>query len=483
MQQNIRVSLPLKHEVVETVARAVVASPYQTVDRSEIARLFPKDFVPGTFLVSERKDAPDFLYDDTEPDYRQWLSGMIRSHLAALDSSLPSRSAFPFFFAHELEKAVEDVFDHHLNGGKRICELITNQQATDITWRYVNVVCRGDPYAPNKAMEAFNRIGRRYALELLRRMRPKEPELAIQLSVIAGAIGVDLKTRYVACGPSRVVSDGVIALGDEMNPHSVETIESELESRLRRRFAIDDVIPFLEDVYCMPRVVRAVLFTDDLIETIFDLYWVQRLLETDDNLNVFLVPRWGEYANDASFADILSLLSEPLFEHLKSLKGIRLHVVPHGPAGSAVNPFEFSTEVARVVDSADCLLFKGARAYEMLQGIKKLAYFGFNVLRSYSESLTGLNAKSCPSVFIRQLPGIPTFCDFKARAYRKKAFSGGRVVGVARMTAVEYCDAVRRIEQRISGAGRGNLQQLASSALHRADRAGRTFAEVVLREE
>ena len=77
MQKNIQVALPLNHEGVATVTRAVLALPYETPERLEIARLFPEHFVPGTFLVSERKDAPEFLYDD-EPGYYQWLSGMMR---------------------------------------------------------------------------------------------------------------------------------------------------------------------------------------------------------------------------------------------------------------------------------------------------------------------------------------------------------------------------------------------------------------------
>jgi len=62
---------------------------------------------------------------------------------------------------------------------------------------------------------------------------------------------------------------------------------------------------------------KLIVFTDDYIETIFDLKFVERQLDYNSNLRVCLIPRARRYGNDASYTDVIRLLEEPVFRSLK----------------------------------------------------------------------------------------------------------------------------------------------------------------------
>ncbi|MBI5249105.1 MAG: class I SAM-dependent methyltransferase [Desulfomonile tiedjei] len=61
---------------------------------------------------------------------------------------------------------------------------------------------------------------------------------------------------------------------------------------------------------------------------------------------------------------------------------------------------------------------RGARNYEMMQGLKKQMFFGFMVCRDFSVSVSGLSPRDRPLVFIRHLQGERSFDGFKQRHLR-----------------------------------------------------------------
>jgi hypothetical protein len=407
---------------------------------------------------------------------------MTRSHVEALVRAKILRDSTNTGFLRAIEDAMLATLDAPLESGLTLCESITNQQVTDIVWRILKALLTGNPYASHHIFWEFNELGHAYAVGILKRDSPGDPELAFRLSIVVGAMGIDIKAQYTAAGPSPLVSTAIIRLSTDGGKRPLDSVQREIDLRAAEPFGIDCCDDFHRDVLTKPGPMSLLFFTDDYIETVFDLWAIQTWLGSKHDLEVTIVPKWGQHANDASFDDIVTLLNEPLFDRLNALRGIRFYVVSQGPAGSGINAYELSSHILEALASADVVLFKGARSYEMMQGVRKTAYFAFNVLRSYTETLTGLDATKCPSVILRQEAGVPSFDDFRSRAQRKHTLSSGRVIGLARMTALEYVEAIR--SQRYAQLVReGRSRDSVNAALMEQARiSGKTFAQVVLEQ-
>lgn len=472
-------AMPISDIEVAKIARIVIYPPYETADIESVHNLFGKEYVPGTFILSERKNTPSFI-EEGEGDYGNWVRLMIRSHVEALVRAGLLPSPTDSGCLRSIEDVTLSVLDAPLESGMALCESITNQQVTDIVWRILKTLLTGDPFTPYHVFQEFNELGRKYAVELLSQKKLSDPILAFKYAVVAGALGVDIKLQYTAAGPSPLVSDAIIKLPTDQGGITLENIQREIELRAARAIAIDCLNDLNRDVLIKPGSVSIVFFSDDYIETIFDLWVIQTWLQYKHDLSITLVPKWGPHANDASFEDIVSLLSEPLFNYLRAVRGTRFCLATNGPAGSGINAYEFSPHILEALTSADVVLFKGARSYEMLQGIRKTTYFVFNVLHSYTETLTGLDATDCPAVILRQEAGVSSFDDFRARAQRKHMFSSVRTIGLARMTALEYMEAIRSQHySRLICKGR-NRDDVNAEIMEQARSTGKTFAQVVL---
>lgn len=421
----------------EEIARLVVKPPWREENSRPVKIFFGADYVPGTFFLAERKKKPAFLWDEGGENYEEWIRTMVKSHLNALCRAC-SRFKIDQDFQTSIEDIVLKVLDSALGPDRVLSEVVTNQQATDIVWRIVKVLLMGDPYASFHICETFNKLGRRYALGVLKRGAPQDSFTAFKYSIVSGALGSDVKALYVAAGPSPIVNTSIIKLFSGIRKPTIGEIGGEMKRRVIKPFPIDQFNEFQKDVLDKTRPITLAFFTDDYIETIFDLWAIQLWLRLNPYLRVHLIPRWGQYANDASYEDVIELVREPLFEDLKNLYRKRFMIIKYGPPGSGMNAHEFSMRVFKALRASDVVLFKGSRAFEMMQGIRKPAYFGFSVLHSFTETLTGLDASECPGVFLKQEPGLSSFEDFRARAWRKHQFPSGRIVGLAKKTAYEH---------------------------------------------
>lgn len=479
---KIAIALPINKTEAARIARTVVCPPNETAETKLVHSLFGEDYIPGTFMLAERKNSPAFLRDEPEDNYENWIRAMVRSHIEALLRAKILPSPMDTGILGSVEDVVRTVLDAPLESGMTLCESVTNQQVTDIVWRILKTLLTGDPYASYHVFREFNQLGRKYAVEILRRERPNDPILVLRRSVVTGALGVDIKAQYTAAGPSPLVSAAVIRLSADQGKIAFESVQREIESRTTKAFAIDFCDDFHRDVLTKPGPVSLVFFSDDYIETIFDLWAIQTWLSHKHDLNVTIVPKWGHHANDASFNDVVSLLNEPLFDGLRARKGIRFCIASNGPVGSGINAYELSLHILEVLASADVVLFKGARSYEMMQGIRKTAYFAFNVLHSYTETLTGLDATQCPAVILRQEVGVASFDDFRFRAQRKRTLSNGRMTSLARMTALEYVEAIRSQHYaRLVHEGRSR-DAVNAAIMEQARASGKTFAQVILEQ-
>ena len=463
------------------IVRLVTLSADIATNVEIVNELFGPDYIPGTFTLAERKDNPVFLEDDYGGGYESWVRSITRSHLQVLSRAGLSPVSFDHEYIQAMGDAVLMVLDSSSETGLPLCEQITNQQVTDVVWRILKVLLYGDPYYPLHVFRDFNEMGWGLAIALLTEQQMTSPVMALQRSIAAGALGVDIKSQYSAAGPSPVVHSGIIRMvASNGTLRDLEEIEKDLEARTAEGLAIDFSQELKQEVMDRFGPVLLLFFADDLIETIFDLAVIQLWLEFNDDLTVTVVPRHGQHANDASFDDVKALLRQPLFGYLASLEQTRFFVLPNGPAGSGVNAYELSRSVLRALASADIVILKGARAYEMFQGLRKVTYFAFNVLRSFTESLVGLDATGCPRVLVRQDPGISSFVDFRARACRERKCQSGRNIRVARMTTVEYAAALKSSEFARLVETRGDRGATISSIEKEALSTGKTLAEAIL---
>lgn len=120
--------------------------------------------------------------------------------------------------------------------------------------------------------------------------------------------------------------------------------------------------------------------------------------------------------NDATYDSIRDFL-ERKFHFLRNES--RFHVSKKGPKVGGVNLLKLDPEVMDLIEKADALDVRGARSYEMMQGVNKETFFGFMVCRGFSESVTGLPAKRSPFIYLHQGPGEYSFKGFKARHKRR----------------------------------------------------------------
>ncbi|MFH1505270.1 MAG: hypothetical protein ABIH08_07820 [Candidatus Omnitrophota bacterium] len=156
-----------------------------------------------------------------------------------------------------------------------------------------------------------------------------------------------------------------------------------------------------------------------------------------------------------------------------------------GLAGGAVSGLDLNRLVANLMlkrTKKVVLLVKGARSYEMIPGINKIAYFLFAVCREISESVTGVDAKTGLPVCIRQEPGLPSFQGFRQRHTREyPLYPTNRVGWAASMTTREYLTAIGSKQcYKIINKFNGNQLRAARWIVEQSTKKGLTVAEFIL---
>jgi len=459
------------------IAQSIIAPPKDVASDELISELFGEDYIPGTFIFSERKNNPEFLRWGEIRDYTDWVKNLVRNDLKSMESLGELDRPLDEEFINEIGEAVLRILDFRLtDDGKQLNEAITNQEFTDVMRRIIAMLLTGDPETVFYTSKKFNELGGKIALAMLSRGEELSPFDRLKQSIAAGLIGVHIK-ESVASGSGT----GAIELQGDMLSSKIASVQERLTEVMNRDLAIDFWPEYKEDVLESKGPFSLVFLTDDYIETCFDLKRVEEELKYNLWLTIHLVPKRGRYGNDASYEDVLELLQEPMFSDLARFQDQgRFTVTDKGPRMGGVNGKKISMEVAMLLKHSDAVLVKGARPHEMLQGIKKPTYFAFAVYFEFSESTTGLNSDVSPIVLIRVDPGVPSFTSFKARGYRTRTFANGKVIGIAQMTALEYYRAIKsKNYQDLLQVLSGDKDAVNKWIMEQARRNNKTFAEII----
>jgi hypothetical protein len=477
--ENVASWLNRPRELVEAVMRP----PFNVAGPELIRQLFDDSYIPGLFWIDERAITADFLWDENFRDYRKWLRSIAYGTIELLKAGWPSGRDFSRNTDDLLAESILAVLElPYLGRALSACQ--TNQQADTIVWRIIKLLVFDDSELDLPTQLDFNDIGRKSVTPILDALDQLTLDEMWKVIVDAGLIGAEIKERSLRTG---MTTPGNLRRVIPLETGSgLATPQQVLDQLLQRRpepLGIDFRQEYFAEVLA-PNAKRSVAWlTDDYIETIFDLKFIATQLQIKPNLSVTIIPRDGSYRQDASFLDVKRLLAEEeTFAQLAVLhEDGRLHVCPAGPRSSCIDGRMLSREAATHLLESDVVVVKGARSYEMLQGLKKPTYYCLSCSHSFTETLTGLDMDLAQGIILRQDSGMLTYADFKARATRRVYTAGGRQFGVAGMTASEYAAArrsasyqnhLKRFDYRVDDCN--------AWLLARAEQSGCTFSQVAL---
>jgi uncharacterized protein with ATP-grasp and redox domains len=439
-----------REEIENILVQLILGIPDNVAKRDDIVTLFSADYEPGTFMIGEIKDLPDFFPIGAKLGYDRWIRQEIRNDLQRIKIVLAQKT-HPRLPLNEtslqyIEQEVIEILDHQLRDGSRLCDQIPLQEYTDVFRRIILLLLTGNPNVEINTYEKLDQIGRELALRILSEVRKYSLSDLLKISIASGLLGLNLKTY--ASATSKIYPRNIIPIQVDMSlDEQIDDIKRQLIEKATEKMAIDYWSKYEKEILNSQRKTTIAYFTDDYVETIFDLKFIETQLHRNKNLILYLIPRFMRYGNDASYTDVMRLLEEPTFEEARSFsQGGKLRVCEDGPRSGTVNGLSVSQQVANILKASDCVVVKGARSYEMLQGIRKVAYFGFAVCREISESVTGIDAEKGKLVFIRHAPGTRSFEGFRDRINHPYISDTGRKFYLSAVTAMDCSRRDQKIE-------------------------------------
>ncbi|MBU1147218.1 MAG: hypothetical protein KKD11_02600 [Candidatus Omnitrophica bacterium] len=469
----------------------------KAADKDKISWLFDDDFVSGTFMVGERFDTQSFLFGNDRLNIRKWIHKEVKSELQRI-VKMEGKTGRMFNFDNiktyteqEIGLPLEDIVFIMLfltfPDGIRFMDKIPNQIYQDVFLRVISRIIWRHPYAYPHSDDEYNAKIEAISFKILPRISDLSLKELYSYSIAAGGLGIDMKSQ--ASSVIDKTADNIIPYyyGEETEIERLERMFDKLSERAKRGLAIDSWSEFEQQIINSDKEIQLVWFHDDCAETIFDLLFFQKLLQTNPRLKIVSITRSGEhgqrFGNDSSSIDILKYLSNPALAPLMRImvEEGRYSFSHKGPCwGAAVGP-ELSDEAIEYILGSEAVVVKGARSCEMLSGIKKDTYFAFMVCREYSETVTGVGAETGLSVFLKQEGGLPLFQGFKERHTRKQQLLGTKRKGnICLMTAAEHIEAIRSDEyKQIIDSFKGDKLQANTRIKEESERLGITISDFI----
>jgi len=383
--------------------------------------LCDKDYEPGTHTLAKINEDAKFMEQATSFD--DWLDEKLDDEFKVLKKRAPK--LFKDFKEKndfdDLKKTIKTVLESKTNYEKTLKDDIWYQEYSDILRRIIFFILKSNPdheieLYPNLTHERKNLI-----FGVIRYIeKHKKPKVAqwLKLSIAAGALGVDEKQNDFFSG-GKLNADHVIPLdrAREARKDAIERIGDTLWEFASTTAGIDASQWFSN--FCKfsgEMKLRLVSFSNDYLETIFLLRYYQELLDEYKHIEIDLVPRSVRCGDDATYKDVKGFLKS--FPKLKFSPNFRVH--KDGPKIGTVNLFKLHPSIMNLIEQADLIDARGARHYEVLQGIKKDICFGFIICRGFSESAVGFARGETPLVYIKQKSGEKSFSGFRKRHERQQ---------------------------------------------------------------
>lgn len=421
-------------EIENHVINAIIDTPYERASLHQIYEIVQINYYPGLFQLSERTEAPEFLLEENEVPFEAWLSKKFFAEIEQLCKNKILADKISKVGVEQLIQYGKSVLNFRNKEDKYFVDLIINQEYTDMFRRIIMFLIMGTPFFIFNNQLSFNELGKRIAPLILHNTQYYSLRERLFQSIASGMIGMDIKEKNISTAPISLKS----SLALERN--SIADITVKLDEYVHNitKIGIDCFDKYYDEVLC-GRNLSIVWFTDDYIETIFELKFIEEQMGINETLSFTVIPRYDSYSNDASYNDILEMLELEELQKLREYyESDRFRICRNGMDISTVNFFRMSLELYNIIRKADICVISGARAFEMTQGLKKVVYYtGIAVCKSYTESITGYSRNSGKLIFLRQEVGEHSFKGFRDRAWRKIK-DGNEIISVAQLTAKEY---------------------------------------------
>jgi len=354
-----------------------------------------ENFQPQSFVVSEKiNEKPLLFFDDIS--YDTWIKDMVYNQIEYLDLSKDERDTLLLLTSANLDMLLNLEYQ-----GKLVREQVYNQEFIDILRNIIEYTLYGT--LENKILPAakFNELAETIMPIVI--LRIKELQLneldVFKLSILSGLSGLDLKGAPAAA--STYANEGIsMRKYFGMSPKQaaedyLKILLSKLENTITPAFDWNIFNEFLKSKN------KLAWFTDDYIETYFDLHCIEKILELHPNINIDIIPKNGRYGNDMSWQDLERIIDNHIFTGLKKyfLSG-QLSINRFGPLMGAANIRKLSNSCINSIISSDFVLLKGCRIHEMLQGGLNIDTFSSHVVsRNLSEIVTGYSSSENPLLF------------------------------------------------------------------------------------
>ena len=422
--------------------------PYELLDKEQYKTLFTNDYEAGTFYISEREQYVNFLFDEKKQSFYEWFKKAIGGEIKQLQRNSEFSEKLRIFGEEELINVAYQILFFKDKNGKKFYETIPNQEYSDMFRRIILFLIYDDPNYEINTYLNFNRLGKKLIPVVLEKGEYNLRDRLIQ-SIYSGMIGMDIKDELAATSP--LSRNKIIPLsGDESDEEKINLIYMVLDDVVQKGIIdIDSWLDFEEKVVNAKKKTSICWFTDDYIPTLFEMKFMELLLVVNSNLDIYIVPRFQSYSNDASWKDVEEFMQLSVFRRLKEFQNEgRFKISHYGMAAGTFNGKKLSKKCANIMPKSDYVVIAGARSYEMGQGINKTVFFtGIAICRTYSETVTGVCKEDGGIVFLQQLPGTKSFEGFRNRGQcRKFCELHNRWYPVASKTAIDYINEKEKVE-------------------------------------
>jgi hypothetical protein len=389
---------------------------YQNNNKSQLAYslgICNTDYKPGTFTLNDINSDAEFL--QTPVTFDEWLDKVFKDELDVIKKS--EINMVNFEPEDVLFQKIKTVLEIQPQGKPSLKKEIWIQEYSDIIRRLIMTFVTGNPDFDIKALSNLTVERKDFMLKVIDRIEKHERPTTkdwLKLSVAAGLLGINEKPIHAATSNINYIKG--IVLNDSTKDETMEInrVSDELWKVAHTRCRIDAsdlFIDMIKNDYSPHYTI--ISFPDDYLETIILLKYYNELIN-NHKITIKCIPRSVKCGNDATYDDIKDLL-----QHFPNLKDSgRFIVLDNGPRIGGVNLLKLSPEIMNAIVDASIIDVRGARNYEMMQGLNKDAFFGFMVCREISESVTGFIADECPFIYIHQKPGEYSFEGFTLRHNR-----------------------------------------------------------------
>ncbi len=488
------------------ICREILFPEPSPAAKKDLARFFGEEgSLPGTCSIGDRKDAPELFQDTLDAPIKAYDFWVYQTTIKALKGRYGGCKPFPLSLddVRGIVSEVEHLLDYETEEGILLCDAIPQQMYEDVFHRILDFILGAaedrdglHPYS------AFNDLCRRIgfsALENMEKMglargRTESIDRLIQVSVLAGYVGINLKSTASAASallnrnqipvPKRWVAD--IEAPAAVSRKSIDATARHLVNlawRPEGRFGLESLRSYREEVISGGRKTLLVFFCDDYLESIIDMKRMEVLLKINPRLRVLFVPRAGRYGNDLAASDVWPLLKTAPFSELRRFKDKgRIHFSEKGPRAGCIDPRNISAELISEIDRLGAgrtilLETKGCRNFEMLKGGLPVPWYSsFNCNRALS--IRTVEIDGAP-VFLRIPPGLRAYDRFDDPRIGPSDLYPETQVRFARMTTRDLYAALNSSAYTRLSEKWENEMSLNRALIQKGDEEGLTFSELM----